>query len=383
MSERELLLARMPDSHMAIRWWPARGMRGSLEPQRNPIGCDGRQVRVDRSVSAAPHSANAAGSRRLSRPIPGNSKGTLKPTGSRRFVFDRRAGEFHRGQSVGPDCITIVTSKSSRTAPISFTSRSNTRSRPPTKSAGRSSIRSPSPSSRQAQSDRPANPLICTRRPEGERHQRTRPTGFAAHRLHADPEQPDIAASRSTGRGQIATNIESVFEEQLLLHAGPNRHAHMIEEGPDPLVAFLYDFKKGHCEYFAGALWTLLCQSLGLEARMVVGFHCEGDAFVGGYYQVQQSHAHAWGGSADHRRLENGTIPPADLSRAQKADANSRGPQFPELSSILLECANGDRLRRRQPEQPREFARRPGRRPGFYKIFATADVAGERGGFKQ
>jgi hypothetical protein len=61
----------------------------------------------------------------------------------------------------------------------------------------------------------------------------------------------------------------------------------------DPLVAFLYDFRRGHCEYFAGAM-TLLCQSLGMQARMVVGFKCDDYNRYGGYYIVRQSHAHAW-----------------------------------------------------------------------------------------
>lgn len=64
-------------------------------------------------------------------------------------------------------------------------------------------------------------------------------------------------------------------------------------EGRDPIVAFLYDFKRGHCEYFAGAM-TLMCQSLGMQARMVVGFQCDPDSFVNGYYLVKESHAHAW-----------------------------------------------------------------------------------------
>lgn len=63
--------------------------------------------------------------------------------------------------------------------------------------------------------------------------------------------------------------------------------------GQDPLVAFLYELKRGHCEYFAGAM-TLLCQSLGLQARMVVGFRCDEYNPIGGYYIVRQSHAHAW-----------------------------------------------------------------------------------------
>jgi hypothetical protein len=68
-----------------------------------------------------------------------------------------------------------------------------------------------------------------------------------------------------------------------------------FNDGRDPLLAFLTDWKKGHCEYFAGAM-TLLCQSLGMDARMVVGFKCdEYNATPGAdYYIVRQSHAHAW-----------------------------------------------------------------------------------------
>jgi len=58
-------------------------------------------------------------------------------------------------------------------------------------------------------------------------------------------------------------------------------------------VAFLYDVKKGHCEYFAGAM-TLMCQSLGMNARLVVGYKCDEYNQAGGYYMVRQSHAHAW-----------------------------------------------------------------------------------------
>ncbi len=61
------------------------------------------------------------------------------------------------------------------------------------------------------------------------------------------------------------------------------------------MAAFLTDFKKGHCEYFAGAM-TLMCQSLGIPARFVVGFRCDADDFnsIGDYFVVKQSDAHAW-----------------------------------------------------------------------------------------
>ena len=53
------------------------------------------------------------------------------------------------------------------------------------------------------------------------------------------------------------------------------------------MVAFLYDFKRGHCEYFAGAM-TLMCQSLKIPARMVIGFRCDDFNNVGGFYRVEK-----------------------------------------------------------------------------------------------
>ena len=90
---------------------------------------------------------------------------------------------------------------------------------------------------------------------------------------------------------QIALNIEqhlrSTFTYTLDL-----TDARRIE-GQDPMVAFLYDLKRGHCEYFAGAM-TLMLQSLEIPARMVIGFKCDEYNAIGGFYMVQQNHAHAW-----------------------------------------------------------------------------------------
>src|SRR4029077_408538 len=71
--------------------------------------------------------------------------------------------------------------------------------------------------------------------------------------------------------------------------------ARSLSDGRDPLLGFLTDFKKGHCEYFAGAM-AMLCQSLGMNARVVVGFKCDEYNSTPGanYYIVRQSHAHAW-----------------------------------------------------------------------------------------
>lgn len=61
----------------------------------------------------------------------------------------------------------------------------------------------------------------------------------------------------------------------------------------DPVNWFLHDVRKGHCEYFASAM-TRLCHSLGMQARVVSGFRCDNFNPTGGYFLVQQLHAHLW-----------------------------------------------------------------------------------------
>jgi Ca2+/Na+ antiporter len=92
---------------------------------------------------------------------------------------------------------------------------------------------------------------------------------------------------------QIASNIESYLRSHFsytldLTDEGSFR-------GREPLETFLYDWKRGHCEYFAGAM-TLMCQSLGMQSRMVIGFKCDADDYnsLNGQYTVHDSDAHAW-----------------------------------------------------------------------------------------
>ncbi len=89
----------------------------------------------------------------------------------------------------------------------------------------------------------------------------------------------------------IAANIERYLQTQFTYTLDLTDARKLGDT--DPLVGFLTDFKRGHCEYFAGAM-TVLCQSLGLDARMAIGFKCDEYSDVGDYYIVRQSHAHAW-----------------------------------------------------------------------------------------
>jgi transglutaminase-like putative cysteine protease len=67
----------------------------------------------------------------------------------------------------------------------------------------------------------------------------------------------------------------------------------VLREDVDPIVAFLTEYRRGHCEYFASAMCAL-CQSLGVEARVVTGYVAiEYDENLQ-YYVVRESNAHAW-----------------------------------------------------------------------------------------
>src|SRR5690606_3365332 len=61
----------------------------------------------------------------------------------------------------------------------------------------------------------------------------------------------------------------------------------------DPVVDFLFDNRRGHCEYFASAM-TLMCQSLGIRARLVQGYLGGEYNEAGEFYRVRQKDAHAW-----------------------------------------------------------------------------------------
>jgi transglutaminase-like putative cysteine protease len=61
----------------------------------------------------------------------------------------------------------------------------------------------------------------------------------------------------------------------------------------DQLAHFLYVSRKGYCSYFAFAM-ALLCRSLGIPARVAVGFYVDPRSEVLNFYEVRAYQAHAW-----------------------------------------------------------------------------------------
>lgn len=61
----------------------------------------------------------------------------------------------------------------------------------------------------------------------------------------------------------------------------------------DPIVDFLINHKSGHCEYYATGL-ALMLRSQGIPCRLVTGFRGGDYNGLGGFYTVQEKHAHVW-----------------------------------------------------------------------------------------
>jgi transglutaminase-like putative cysteine protease len=143
------------------------------------------------------------------------------------------------------------------------------------------------------------NALSQWERPPRVPHSEIAPEIFAFAR---DPEvcglSPAELARRSGISGvtdlddRIAGNIERYFKTHFSYTLDLTDAAALFRNR-DPLAVFVSRTKRGHCEYFAGAM-TLACQSLGMRARIVHGFNTDEYNRYSEVFQVRQSHAHAW-----------------------------------------------------------------------------------------
>ena len=65
------------------------------------------------------------------------------------------------------------------------------------------------------------------------------------------------------------------------------------EKGENVLDSFLFEWRAGHCEYFATAM-TMMLRQQGIPARIVNGFLGADYNSVGEYWAVRQNYAHSW-----------------------------------------------------------------------------------------
>jgi transglutaminase-like putative cysteine protease len=129
--------------------------------------------------------------------------------------------------------------------------------------------------------------------------------------LEADPARRPISQDAQAAR-VFETHLRSRFSYTLDILAAP--------PGRDPTEWFLFEQRRGHCEYFASAL-AALCRSVGIDARVVTGYVAAEYDAARGAYVVRAANAHAWVEvyTGDGRWQTFDATPPSDLEAIHAA----------------------------------------------------------------
>lgn len=101
----------------------------------------------------------------------------------------------------------------------------------------------------------------------------------------------DLAQHLTSGLQDDMSRARSV--EQYLLTQFTYSLSPLEKEADDPLAHFLFERRKGHCEYFASAMAVMLRASW-IPARVVTGFNQGAGNPLTGLHVVRASDAHAW-----------------------------------------------------------------------------------------
>jgi len=106
-----------------------------------------------------------------------------------------------------------------------------------------------------------------------------------------DPRIPELARTMAAGAG---TDLERAraLERHLRTDYGYTLEL-PAHEVADPLADFLFNRKKGYCEYFASAM-TVMLRSLGIPARLATGFQSGVYNPLSELWLVRASDAHTW-----------------------------------------------------------------------------------------
>jgi hypothetical protein len=92
---------------------------------------------------------------------------------------------------------------------------------------------------------------------------------------------------------RIASNMERYLRTQFDYSLDISAQAASLPRDRDPMAWFVSEGRRGHCEFFAGTM-TLALQSVGIPARVVVGYRTSEYNPQIDRWNVRQSHAHAW-----------------------------------------------------------------------------------------
>lgn len=101
----------------------------------------------------------------------------------------------------------------------------------------------------------------------------------------------DLARRLTAGAADDAARLERI--EAWFRDAGFSYATTELPVSDDPVDAFLFGSKRGHCEFFASSFARLL-RVAGVPARLVGGYYGGEYNELAGYYLVTEDRAHVW-----------------------------------------------------------------------------------------
>ncbi|MBX3185920.1 MAG: DUF3488 domain-containing protein [Labilithrix sp.] len=161
------------------------------------------------------------------------------------------------------------------------------------------------------------DPLLLSRGPEGEvRYQGSDSHGLRYDAYVANDREPIIELMSPADRArylempaEMPSRIAQLAHEWTDAQPTPYLKAKALEEHlkhdfrydtgspsggkPQPVDHFLFESKRGHCEFFSTAM-ALMLRELGIPSRNVTGFVGGTYNRFGRYYAVREGDAHSW-----------------------------------------------------------------------------------------
>lgn len=117
-----------------------------------------------------------------------------------------------------------------------------------------------------------------------------------ARYLQTDPALParvrELAEAVTAG-GADAWHKALALEAHLRSHYAYTYETALPFQHRTPLDAFLFETRRGHCEFFASAMAVML-REIGIPARLATGYSLGERNPLTGYYEVRVLDGHAW-----------------------------------------------------------------------------------------
>jgi protein-glutamine gamma-glutamyltransferase len=129
------------------------------------------------------------------------------------------------------------------------------------------------------------------------------PVPFPVNQLDPDLKQrhldvPDLDPRIADLARRLTANTSGAYRQaRAIADYLPAAYAYTLElpeeEEDDPIAQFLFERRRGHCEYFASAMAVML-RTIGIPSRIATGFQSGIYNPISGWHVIRASDAHSW-----------------------------------------------------------------------------------------